>query len=367
MIKILHTADLHLDSPFDALPEESASQRRKEQRALLTEIIELAVREGVQLLLFSGDLLDSDSSYAETAEHLIRTFSSIDIPIFISPGNHDYYAPSSPYMRLKFPDNVHIFSSRQPNCVELPRLSVRVWGAAFLESHSSPLLSGFQAQKDDGMIDIMCLHGDVGTTSDYNPISEDELSRSGMDYVALGHVHSFSGLRKAGDTFFAWPGCPEGRGFDETGEKGLIIAELEPGSCELSFIPLSGRRYEIISVDLTDSTDHFVSIESALPAATKKDIYRIILSGECDNAPELGRLSRALESRFYSLQLKDRTRPRRDIWDGTGRDTLRGLFLDALRTRYNSAQSDSEREQIIRAVRWGIAALDEREEPYEAK
>ena len=76
----------------------------------------------------------------------------------------------------------------------------------------------------------MCLHGEVGVPgSRYDPISEAELARSGMAYIALGHAHAFSGLRRAGDSFYAWPGCPEGRGFDETGDKGVIVADVRAG------------------------------------------------------------------------------------------------------------------------------------------
>lgn len=82
------------------------------------------------------------------------------------------------------------------------------------------------------------LHGEVGVPSSrYDPVSEEELAASGLDYAAFGHVHAFSGLRRAGDCFYAWPGCPEGRGFDETGEKGVIIADVERGGVKLRFAP----------------------------------------------------------------------------------------------------------------------------------
>lgn len=120
----------------------------------------------------------------------------------------------------------------------MPELGVRVWGAAFTDRVSGPLLRGFSAPRQEGRLELLCLHGEVGVPSSrYDPVSEEELAASGLDYAAFGHVHSFSGLRRAGDCFYAWPGCPEGRGFDETGEKGVIIADVERGGVKLRFAP----------------------------------------------------------------------------------------------------------------------------------
>ena len=213
-LKILHAADLHLDSPFEGLGAAKAAQRRDEQRRLLHRIARLAEEESVDIVLLAGDLLDSDSTYAETAEALASALGSISAPVFISPGNHDFYSPRSPYERVKFPENVHIFKNPTPECVALPQLNANVWGAAFCDKYSAGMLGGFSAADGTGAKNIMCIHGEVGGASNYDPISETEIAASGMDYIALGHIHKESGLKKCGSTYYAWPGCPEGRGFD---------------------------------------------------------------------------------------------------------------------------------------------------------
>ena len=124
-IRILHAADLHLDSPFEGLPAGKAAARRKEQRALLTALAELAGAEQVDLVLLSGDLLDSANTYFETGDELVRALQSIAAPVFIAPGNHDYYTAKSPYARLKLPDNVHIFRENRIHNVSLQGLGVR--------------------------------------------------------------------------------------------------------------------------------------------------------------------------------------------------------------------------------------------------
>lgn len=359
-IKLLHAADLHLDSPFEGLGAEKAMQRRAEQRQLLYGLAQLAGREKVQMILLAGDLLDSDSAYAETAEDIAKAFGGLGIPVFISPGNHDFYSERSPYARVSFPENIHIFKSAVPDFVFLPELGVRVWGAAFTDKYSGALLRGFYPQKQAGVKDIMCIHGELAAASNYNPVTEAEIAASGMDYIALGHIHKGSGLRKSGGTYYAWPGCPEGRGFDETGDKQVYIVSLDEG-CEIKSVSIAQRRYEIADVRLTGG-DVLGDIESVLPKDTKNDIYRIILRGEAEQAPDIDALTRALEGRFFALQLRDETVLRRDVWAGAGDDNLRGRFLMRLKEAYDSAKTDAEREKITQAVRWGLAALDNREE-----
>ena len=361
MIKLLHVADLHLDSPFEGLGESKAAVRRTEQRQLLYRIAQLAHNEKVQLVLLAGDLLDSDSAYAETGEELVKALGGIEAPVIISPGNHDFYSARSPYARLKLPDSVHIFKSPRIECVELPGLGVRVWGAAFTDKYSGGMLRGFSAEKTAGVLDIMCIHGEVNAASAYNPVTEDEIAASGMDYIAFGHIHAGSGLKKAGSCYYSWPGCPEGRGFDETGEKYVSIVSFGDGKCSVEPVNIARRRYEILSVDLT-GRDPLEAVSEVLPDGTENDIYRLILRGETEEAPDVSALRAAFEERFFSLQIRDETSLRRDVWEKAGEDSLRGQFLARLRKKHDEAKSEKDRERIVQAARWGLAALDRREE-----
>ena len=359
-LKLLHAADLHLDSPFEGLGAAKAAQRRQEQRQLLFRIAQLAQSEQVDLVLLAGDLLDSDSSYAETAEALSEALGSIPAPVFISPGNHDFYSQRSAYARVSFPENVHIFKKPELECVELAQLGVRVWGAAFCDKYSDGMLHGFSAEKSAGMRDIMCIHGELAAASNYDPITEADIAASGMDYIALGHIHKASGLKRAGDVCYAWPGCPEGRGFDETGEKYVYIVSLGR-DCSVKSVCLAQRKYEILNVELDDK-DAVSAALAALPENTGSDVYRIVLRGEASEPPQTEAVRAALENKFFSLQVRDETVLKRDMWQSAGDDNLRGQFLKRLKAAFDAAASDAERERISQAARWGLAALDNREE-----
>ncbi len=359
-IRFLHAADLHLDSPFEALRAGKAAVRRGEQRLLLQRMAELVQAEQLQLVLLPGDLFDSALSFAETGEALCACLRQMAVPVFIAPGNHDWYGAHSPYARLSLPDNVHVFTNNAIESVALPQLGVRVYGAAYLSSESPPLLHGFHAA-DDGYTNLLCLHAELTKApSPYAPVMEEELAASGLHYAALGHVHTASGLRRAGQTFYAWPGCPEGRGFDECGEKSVYIVELDGKDCRVQPVSIAKRRYEILKVNVTGS-DPLLAIHSQLPDETAKDIYRIVLSGEVDSPPDLRRLQLNLDELFYALQIRDETRLRQNVWDLAGEDSLRGLFLKKLHERAGGADA-AQRQLIEQAARWGLAALDRREE-----
>lgn len=347
-LKIIHAADLHLDSPFDALGS-LAARRRAEQRQLLERIAALVRERQADLLLLAGDVLDGAGAYAETARALRETLAGLDCPVFIAPGNHDYFCASSLYARPDLPENVHVFRGGTER-VELPELGLRVYGVGFTDITSPPPLRGFHAEPWDGL-NLGLFHGDLGKAdSRYGPISEAEAADSGLDYLALGHVHTYSGLLRFGDTFCAYPGCPEGRGFDECGEKGVLYIELEKGRCRAEFIPVCLRQYMVLRVPAEGAA-------AALPPGTEDHICRLILTGETDTAPDTRALERELAGRFFFLQVLDRTTPRRDIWEAAEQDSLRGVFLRKMRALYQTAPAE-ERETIIQAVRWGLAALD---------
>ena len=360
MLRFLHAADLHLDSPIRSLPPERAIQRRAELRALPGLLCDLAREQDCQLLLLSGDLFDAVGGYPETIEALIRAFSACPAQIFIAPGNHDFYASASPYELERWPENVHIFRSETPEAVSLPDLGVTVWGAAFRGEHAGPLLSGFHAPQD-GQIHLMVLHGDPESPQGpYNPISADQIAASGLSYLALGHIHARSELRYAGSVPYAWPGCPMGRGFDEAGEKGVYLGELDESGLRLRFYPLPGRRYELLRVEA--GSDPLAAIQAALPETpTLPHAYRITLTGEAE-PPDLGTLHAALDARFFSLTLRDETHPPQDLWAGTGEDTLKGLLLSALFAQAQSTQG-ADLRRVELAARYARAALEGREVP----
>ena len=359
MIKLIHGADFHLDSPFSGLAPDQAAQRRREQRELLARLARLARDRQADLVLLAGDLLDGRQTYRETAQALAQTLGEIPCPVLIAPGNHDPYTAKSLYAALDWPDNVHIFSTEAPQCVEFPALKCAVWGNAFTAPHrEDDPLAGFQARGPEGWTRLAVLHGEAEGKGDYAPISKASIAGSGLDYLALGHIHQYSGLRREGNTFWAYPGCPEGRGFDETGDKGVLVVTVgdDPGDLTARFVPLAGRRYEIVEADVTGADTAAQALEAVLPAQPCGDCCRILLTGQRSfGPPDLAALTAQAQPYYYSVTIRDHTRQLRDLWERAGEDSLTGLVLRQLK-----AQGGPEAEL---AARFALAALENGEDP----
>ncbi len=357
MVKILHAADFHLDSAFGALTQERSRQRRQESRQLVARMVDYANDHQVQLMLLGGDLFDGEHVYTETLEEVAAALSRFRGHVLMAPGNHDFYGPRSPYTRVLWPENVHIFTSEQVEKVEFPQYGCTVYGAAFTAQEmgemQQPLPRGEEAVK------LLVLHGEVGVPgSRYRTISIQWLAQSGVDYAALGHVHEFRGVQKAEETSYAYAGCPEGRGFDELGEKGFLVGEVGEGIAQLQFVPFAKRRYQIVQVDVSTG-DAAAAVKEALRHA-KEDICRVILTGECETKNDTAALEQQLADCAWQLEIRDETRRKEDIWQHCGEDSLRGLFLDELRTQYEAADAE-QRAMIEQAVRYGLAAMENRE------
>ena len=131
MLKIIHAADFHLDSPFSGLTPAGAVQRRREQRQLLERLAALVQARGADLVLLSGDLLDGDRVYRETVQALTAALGAMPCPVFLAPGNHDFYSGDSAYAAVDWPDNVHLFTGGEMEAVPLPELNCTVYGRAF--------------------------------------------------------------------------------------------------------------------------------------------------------------------------------------------------------------------------------------------
>lgn len=330
-MKILHSADWHLDAPLTGHSEENAQLLRRELRKIPEKIVKLCKAEECDLLILAGDLFDGPY----TRESLTAMRSALEyaaIPVIITPGNHDYCGPDSPYIKEEWPKNVHIFTKPQIESITLPELNCRIYGAGYESMDCPGLLKDFHAEGEERW-HIGVLHGEVSALSSYCPMTKEHIRQSGLHYLALGHIHKGGSLR-ADDTLCAWPGCPMGHGFDELGAKGVIIARLDDG-IQASFVPLDTPRFFDEELDVGDNA--MDALTSLLPAMDSSDFYRVTLTGY--SAPlELDKLADAFPH-IPNLQLRDNTLPELDLWSCVGEDTLEGMYFSLLK---ESDQSSSE-------------------------
>lgn len=353
MIRILHTADWHIDSPLRSFTDLQRKQLRASLLEIPGQIADICTREGCDLVLLAGDVFDGPYT-REGYEAVYRGLERMEVPVFLAPGNHDPYRPGSPWTEETWPDNVYLFKYPGITSYSIRELDCRIYGAAFTGPECAPLLTDFQADCAERHA-LLVLHGDpTNPASPYNPVTAAQIRDSGVDYAALGHIHA-PGRFEAGAGLCAWPGCPMGRGFDELGTRSVLIAEVAERPL-LRSVPLDVPRF--FSFELDVSGDPMEALDAALPHCTDRDHIRVRITGEV--SPEDMDRVRARYRDMPNLALFDETVPPGDLWAGAGEDSLTGLFFRILREESESADPDTAR-QLELAARISRKILDGRE------
>lgn len=366
-VRIFHCADLHLDSPFSLVSPSKAEQRRIELRSAFTSALMIAKQQQTQLFFISGDLFDSEYVTRDTAELLVSELGAFPAcRFFISPGNHDPYNEVSPYRTVPFPENVHIFGPTKEK-VSIPELGVNVYGVGFgSPSYMSSPVAGYGALEPD-MINVLVCHGDTASPlSKYGPVTKNEIALSGFDYIALGHIHAPSGLLKEGNTYYAYPGCLEGRSFDEPGYHGALLGTLDKGVADLKFCRFSKHRYETSAVDISGAATKQQAIDIIRSKARpygNDTILRLHVTGTVPE-PYIIRASEIGKGYEYpcKIELIDRTVPDIDFTSLEKDTTLKGVFYGRMLERISKADPASEEyATLLGALKYGIAALYDRD------
>lgn len=371
-MRVVICADAHLDSVFSVFKKNPAKlqARRKEQRLAFSKAINEVKRTGAHMLLLPGDLLDARNVSKDTLDFLTESFSSIpETFVLIAPGNHDPATPDSPYVTNKWPENVHIFKKG----LEALELSyedsgetVRIYGAAFqghfcrksLLRHNNtlPIL-------DKNSLNILVMHGnitDAGGKSDYNPIYKEDLDACGFDLCALGHVHKYSGVLKAGNVPYVYPGTCEGRGFDETGTCGILSGIVTKDGAELNFIPTSVRENHIAEIDISGLENYEQVISAVCNKCTNNEwLYKVILNGK--KRPDLyfsiNKLMADISEDYFYVKISAEYTDETDVQLLKEENSLRGYFVKCMLEKIEAAPPE-DKATYYNAMTYGLQAFE---------
>ena len=292
MTKILHTADIHLDSPLGLLALRNEDLRARVQaatRSAFERIVNAAISENVVALLISGDLFDGAARSARTAAFLTSQLDRLrasKIRVFCVKGNHDALNPISG--EFSWPDNVTVFDNHGGSF----QLDNNIWihGVSYGQRHEKrSLLSKFPAPVD-GAINIAMLHTSLSSTKrddSYAPCSATELLSMGFDYWALGHVHGR--MIHSANPWIVMPGTPQGRGIGETGPKTATIVTIgtaiEVDEIHTSVIEFLDVEVDATGVENDDSLRDLLRTrmtEIATELASDAAALRLTITGKID-------------------------------------------------------------------------------------
>ena len=364
-IKILHSADIHFDTPFSGMTPKEALKSKEELKQVFEKIIKMTLENEIDILLIAGDIFDNLSVNKTTLYFIKSCFENISkVKVFISPGNHDPFNEKSFYNIVDWPDNVHIFKGNMES-VTLEDLNTVVWGAGFNTSHVNKSLLK-EVERVDRYNNIMVLHGEITTTkdgNDYNPITEEDIAKSNMDYIALGHRHKFSEVKKIENTYYSYSGCPQGRGFDELEDKGIILIELKERFVESKFIRTSIRNYYEKEINIQGCFGYSEVknkiINEILSYDRKNNFYRIILKGEVCEDFTLNEefLQESLKDEFHFVKVIDKSEIKLDINELIKGYSLKSIFAKKIYERLQSAETEEEREMITLALKIGLQSI----------
>ena len=368
MIKLLHLGDLHLDSPFKSLPYNESVKMRENIRKVFSHALRYAREERCDIVLISGDLFDREFYSAKTLSFLVDSFRNMpECRFVISPGNHDPYKYFGAYMSEELPENVTVFKNESVECVEYNDIGVTVYGYAFTsDSYEDHPLSVFSV-KDRDRFNVLCAHADTDDArSKYATVTSDELLASGLDYAALGHIHTKPEIMKSGGTVYAYSGCLAGRDFTEYGEKGGILVTLDgkndKKSVKAKRVTFCPWVYETVRVDVSgcmstsDISERAKDAILALPDNDNEYIIKIELNGMLGFDNDTEKLMSELFS-FGVKQIEDKTVISPDFESLENDYSIRGEFYRKLRPMIESNDSN-ERKIASQALRYGLMALD---------
>lgn len=293
-MKLAMFADLHLDTAFANLGD-AGRRRRDNIRSTLTRIFETAAAEGVDAILCGGDLFEQERSGQDTLRFLERTFASVEVPVLVAPGNHDWFGPASLYARGEWSPNVHVFEEARLTPFELAD-GLTLWGAAHRAPAGTPgFLEGFAAPDSGvhlGLFHGAALGGIAAEDRDHAgrpkaghaPFRSEAIAESGLHFAFVGHYH-----RARDESTFLYPGTPDPLSFGEPGNEGLVIAEVgNDGRVVVTRVAVATSHVADVDLDVTGLADTTALATRAreLLVALQGSV-RLTVRGELDPALEL--------------------------------------------------------------------------------
>ena len=345
-MKLIHCSDLHLDSKMEALPPHKAKERGDELRLSFERMVRFAREEGVRAILLAGDLFDTKRVSSATVTFVLDTMRSVpEVDFLYLRGNHD----ENPFAftESELPENLRLFSD---NWQGYDYGEAVIWGAENNEIiyESLPF--------DGARCNIVMLHGQTGTETGADNICLPRLRNCGIDYLALGHIHSYANDRLDARGIWCYSGCPEGRGFDECGEKGFVMLEVDKGGVRAEFVPFARRRLHNVEVDISGLctvTEIREAMKSASFGISRNDLVKFTLTGGFtpDTQKDLHFLRHAFADEFYFVRIKDESRLALAREDYINDVSLKGAFIREVMA------SDMEDERKENVILLGLRAL----------
>ena len=362
MMKMIHCADLHLDAKLSAhLPIDKIESRKAELLHTFLRMIDFANDHDVKAILISGDLYDTNQVSVTARNTFVEAvLRNPQIDFYYLRGNHD--TESNFQKQEQMPKNLKLFKESWTSYGTGRNHNIVITGAELTEKNSSAIFDQLQLEKDK--IHIVMLHGQEMTYQGKDKtavIPLRMLKNKGIDYLALGHVHEYKWDELDGRGIWCYPGCLEGRGFDECGEHGFVLLTIDEENRKVSheFVPFAYRKVYTLPVDISECMTTFdvsdrINQELVKGGVSETGLVKIILTGARDVSSELNMvlLRELFEPDFYFFKICDESGYRVDYKEYALDASLKGEFV-----RMVMDEDTMKEEEKADVIRYGLLAL----------
>ena len=340
-MKLLHIADLHLGSELSArLTTEKARRRKEELCAAFDRVVNYAKQEGVRAVLLCGDAFDTIAPLRRDKQFFYDVIRNAEqLTFFYLKGNHDEEETVEDLPNLK------TFSSKEWTSYDLGE-GVVVSGIELSAQNSEGYYDTLRLNTEKK--NIVLLHGQISESVGASKIVLRRLAGKGIDYLALGHIHTYStgAIDTRGN--YAYAGCLEPRGFDEVGAKGFVLLDTE-GGLHHRFVESASRTVRLVEVDISGVSgipEAQYKVEQAL-TVDEKDMPRILLTGEVDFDTEgmVYFIEQRLKGKYFALSVKDETCPALHFEKYEGQVSLEAEFVRVILA--DESLDDGEKKRVI--------------------
>ena len=337
-MKIIHCADVHLGSRMNKFPKDKAEERAREIRLSFERMVNYAKDGGIDTVLLAGDIFDSDRPFKKDKEFFYSVIRrNPEITFFYLRGNHDGKESYSEEI-----ENLKTFGDEWTSYTL--GWNVVLSGIEIDRGNCLSLYSSLRLDPDN--INIVMLHGQAGEGVGEGKISVPRLKNKNIDYLALGHIHGQGEMRIDERGVLVYSGCLEGRGFDETGEKGFMVYDTD--SKEVSFIPFACRTIEERTIDVSGARDDYEIVHRIRKEIKidKNNLLKLNLTGELDFVDEnlAVEVERHIFDMCYFVSVKDNTRLKLDYSALKDSLSLKGEFVRLVSA---AELEESDRQKIL--------------------
>ena len=360
-MKFVHIADMHFDSPFVNLSEKDimGDLRRLEQRKVFKKIIEYIKENNIKYFFISGDLYEHKYIKQSTIEYINKLFEEIpETNIYIAPGNHDPYTKNSYYNKYNWSKNVKIFG---PKVEKIETQDVNIYGYGFDDFYCSDSgVENIEIEQNEKS-NILIIHGNIdGSTIEdmqYNSMSKKMLEEKGFDYVALGHIHK-KDYNTEENQKIVYPGSTISLGFDELGEHGMIVGDVEKNKLEIQFVKLDDKQFtkRELNVDNIYSKEELIEKINELKIEENNYVEIILIGNRNFEINKYDLIRYILNNNI--IKIKDNTKIAYDLEKLENENTLKGLFIKEMNKKIKNAETEEEKEIIEKSIEIGLASLE---------